>query len=308
MLDALAVLCGALLLLSASTLALRGVWPIEILVSLAPQAAAVAALLALMMTDLGRPASATTCALAAVLFLATARPLFDPPNRVADADFVVVWSNAFGKPDAVRRAADFAIAEGADVAAFAELPDTASPPPAFLDAFPHRFPSGGADEDGPVVFSRVPFVKSERLGAGRRATVDVAIATESGPLRVLAVHAPAAWSPSKLARQRQIIADAVATAAASPHSVLVGDFNATAWNDSIAAPLRENPRIRLAPLGLAATWLAPFAFVGVPIDHAMATDDLEVEARLGPPTGSDHRPLLVKVRTAQTTAVSPAPR
>ena len=308
MIDVIVVLCAALLAGAVAAVTTRGIWPVEILVSLAPQAAVISMVAALAMLGLGRYLSAAMCGLAAILFLLALKALLEPVTRVDDAQSLILWHNAFGKADAVRRVMETALAERADIVAFAEYPVSYAAPQTFRAAFPYVFPSPDKTVDGPVVFSRTKFESTSFLESGRRPTAKVVVATSSGPLTVIAVHAPVAWTPAKLKRQAHVIAGALAAADAGARSIVVGDFNAAAWNASITKPLEMADSIRRGSLGVGATWLAPTAFLGIPIDHAFATMDLDLGVRLGPATGSDHRPLVVSVRTAATTAASPSPR
>ena len=76
---------------------------------------------------------------------------------------------------------------------------------------------------------------------------------------------------------------------------MLGDYNATPWTTAFRDLRRENGMLRLSP-GPASTWFAPWPILGLPIDHALVTGKLEGSVRVGPGLGSDHMPLIVRLR------------
>ena len=80
--------------------------------------------------------------------------------------------------------------------------------------------------------------------------------------------------------------------------IVLGDFNATPWNDAFVRMRRASG----LSIGSTAAWLpswpAPLpALLRIPIDHVLVGGDLLVTApRLGPAFGSDHLPLLAAVQ------------
>ncbi|QQS11517.1 MAG: endonuclease/exonuclease/phosphatase family protein [Rhodospirillales bacterium] len=170
--------------------------------------------------------------------------------------------------------------------------------------YPHRLLAGG--DIG--VLSKHPITRIHgridgvRGGHGRALEIDAA----GVRLTVLALHPPAPmFAPLDARRRREIDAAAAFARSVDGPLVVSGDFNATPW----AAPLRRF----LAGAGLAlpagawgGTWpwfLGPFA---VSIDHILAGGGCAVvERRVGPPVGSDHRPVHATVRCRAVT--SPAP-
>lgn len=273
----------------------RGRWPAEILVSLLPQAALAGAILAAILFGLGRPVGGAAAAAAALAALLPARALFAPvPPAPTDAARIV-WHNALGRAESLRRLAGFALARDADVVAIGEYPGADNLPAAFRSAYPHQFPPEADAGDGPVLFSRTPLSAPSRIGADRRHAVSAVASTRAGAVRVVALHAAVPWTPSMFGAQRAAAADAFAAADAGGAALLVGDFNAARWNAVVAGPLARHGRLASVPLGFRATWLAAVPFIGVPIDQAFATRDLAARASLLPPTGSDHLPVIVEI-------------
>lgn len=117
-----------------------------------------------------------------------------------------------------------------------------------------------------------------------------------GRLEVLVVHTMPPKGPrrSALGEHQTRVAAAHAAAAAAPF-LLVGDLNAAPWS---AAMARLRNRGRLADVrlgrGFLPTWPARLPWgLRLPIDHVLVKGDVRARAiRLGPPFGSDHRPLV----------------
>ena len=76
--------------------------------------------------------------------------------------------------------------------------------------------------------------------------------------------------------------------------VLTGDFNATHFSRILKTVLT---RSHLANIGsFEGTWPTMWpALLRVPLDHVLVSPGLPVGRQLGPPIGSDHLPLLVRV-------------
>ena len=79
--------------------------------------------------------------------------------------------------------------------------------------------------------------------------------------------------------------------------VVLGDFNATPWNDAFQAMRRECGLSAGSTRWWLPSWPDPLpGLLRVPIDHVLVGGDLTVvEARLGPSIGSDHRPVLATI-------------
>jgi endonuclease/exonuclease/phosphatase (EEP) superfamily protein YafD len=83
--------------------------------------------------------------------------------------------------------------------------------------------------------------------------------------------------------------------------VIGGDFNAVPWSAAVTT-FADLSGTRPVP-GVGATWLHPAlpegwrAWVGLPIDHVLVSEDVQILSvtRL-PPTASDHLPVLVRFR------------
>ena len=75
--------------------------------------------------------------------------------------------------------------------------------------------------------------------------------------------------------------------------IIVGDFNLTPWTPEF----KSLPGKRAGDPRFVSTWDSERFWTGIPIDHVLINDQLElVEAKILPHVGSDHRPVYAKVR------------
>lgn len=132
-----------------------------------------------------------------------------------------------------------------------------------------------------------------------RPVVFSTLTKDGARLRLAAMHATWPMHPS-IARQRQRDLDALA-AEASRRGPLpfvgVGDFNISPFSPHYQATLRAGGlRNAAAGHGWQPTWPAMFLPLGIQIDHALVSPEVEVQAfHRGSPNGSDHMPIIVDV-------------
>jgi endonuclease/exonuclease/phosphatase (EEP) superfamily protein YafD len=92
------------------------------------------------------------------------------------------------------------------------------------------------------------------------------------------------------------------------HVLLIGDFNAAAWS-APSRRLEDDAGVQQAPSPWPGrgTWPSALPWpLRVPIDHAYATPGLLVSRpTIGPHAGSDHRPITVRVQTAEPDVQEP---
>jgi endonuclease/exonuclease/phosphatase (EEP) superfamily protein YafD len=167
------------------------------------------------------------------------------------------------------------------------------------DAYPHRIEMPAALASGTALWSRYPVAPVDPPTT-RHHTVVGDVAGPGGPLRVIVVH-----TQSPVVHHGQWSADLFTLARFDPGrtAVMMGDFNASWWHPEFRQLLANGWRDvhQVVGRGLSASWpvdrLVPPAFIR--LDHGLVNDGLIVErvADLDIP-GSDHRGLLVSVRTA----------
>jgi endonuclease/exonuclease/phosphatase (EEP) superfamily protein YafD len=137
----------------------------------------------------------------------------------------------------------------------------------------------------------------EVVGAGGIPQLHALVETPQGTIEVIAVHPRLPMSPQWQHTRNQTLA-ALRPRGNAP-ALVIGDFNATPWSN--AAPRLAQGGWRWFG-GVQPTW--PHSAWGIPIDAVWGHGAWAVTGHeVGPPIGSDHRPLRVGLRlTASLTA------
>ena len=96
-------------------------------------------------------------------------------------------------------------------------------------------------------------------------------------------------------RDHQFATIAPYAAALSGEVLLAGDLNATSWSHSFQELIRTSGLLDSQKgFGLQPSWRANFLPLAIPIDHVLHTPGVcIVNRRLGSPTNSDHRPIIL---------------
>ena len=163
--------------------------------------------------------------------------------------------------------------------------------------YPYTVSRPPAQRIGIEVFSRFPIVHNEYVSVAGRVTLHMRLDVNGTPVSLLCTHPPHPLTPSGFRLRNDQLADA--TRAASERTtplVLMGDLNTTMWSPwfrrLVADTGLENAR---HGWGILPSWPAMLpAFMRIPIDHCLVSDELKVAGcRLGPKIGSDHLPVIV---------------
>ena len=301
------------LLLVIGTLSLlpETFWVFDLLRHFAPQSFAVgvlvtAAALVLRSPTSGLPATAATILNAGVLAsigphaptisdaAAEARP------RLTVASFNLLWSNS--NVDAVMA---WIADSDADVIFILETG------PEWRRALqdirpPYRVALASPINDffGTSVLSRVPVLHVEALeGAVGLRSAEVRVRVDGAEWTLLGLHPPppvsAEWTEE---RDKQLARVEIWAQSQRGPTVVIGDFNATPFSEAFT---RMPSLFRASDLD----WSWPYTGVGlqtilrVSIDHALVGPGISVvECVRGPPLGSDHRPLTVRLTTTSSRA------
>lgn len=152
---------------------------------------------------------------------------------------------------------------------------------------------------GIALFSRHPFSSADvrDFPESRIPFISATVVTGDKEVNVLGVHLQWPMLPSTFAERNRQIESVIDMATAGPHPfVACGDWNMTPWSRWYRklddAGLHDGRFAnRLLP-----TWPASLGWLGIPIDHCFTAGDSAVAAKtVGPPLGSDHRPISVAI-------------
>jgi endonuclease/exonuclease/phosphatase (EEP) superfamily protein YafD len=166
---------------------------------------------------------------------------------------------------------------------------------------------------GMTIYSRFPIadhqfamLTTDTLSEGGPITLVARIETEQGVLAVAGVHPfPPANVASMIARNRQLEAAVDLLWDIEEPLVVVGDYNATPWSPALRQFAEE---LDLHGFNIAATWPVWIGFTGIPIDHALISNELLFSRiEVGPNIGSDHRPIVIDVVLESPTADQGSP-
>ena len=219
------------------------------------------------------------------------------------ACLTVITANVFGRSDATLALLDVSAREQADVIAINESINLIVEPeyrPAFdrYETLIHA-----AWENMPKHMGNALTLATDRTLAfqdrvlrrdtGRRAYIIADLDGDWAGTRLIAAHAMTPVSPRGLLTRNALLDAARQAAMDSESFILMGDFNLTPWTPTF----RRLPGRRAGDPRFSRTWPVAFGPFGIPIDHIMFSDVLElVEVRVLEPIGSDHAPVLARFR------------
>lgn len=299
---ALAGLGGATALALAAPLG----WPFELFSHFRAQYAAAALLLAVLLLLLGRRAGAVG---AVVLCAFHALPALQrsvaevPVGTCAGPAFSVVTANLRFSNEDTRRFVAWLADHPADIVVLQEVTDAWQRAIAGVEGYPNREFLVREDPYGIGVLSRWPLdsVRLEDLAGDGLPSMSGRVELEGRSVRFLALHTHWPVLPD-LARQRDRSLDNAAALlqAADGPAVALGDLNLTAYSPVFGRFL-DSAGLRDVMDGThwRPTWRAGFWPLALRIDHVLVTPDLCVEhAEVGPAVGSDHRPVVARLRLA----------
>jgi endonuclease/exonuclease/phosphatase (EEP) superfamily protein YafD len=150
---------------------------------------------------------------------------------------------------------------------------------------------------GAAVFTKWPVLSAESLSLAKDGAIAarVRIDWRGTPVTVLGVHLNWPLGPRNSEFRNEELAGVVAFSKAQREPLIVaGDFNLTAWSEYFSDALEHSGLHDSARgFGLARSWPAQFAPLGIRIDHCLLSRDWEsVRTEIGPSLGSDHLPLV----------------
>jgi len=200
------------------------------------------------------------------------------------------------------RPADFLVIQEVTAAWAAELGSQA--------AYPYRHVLTREDPYGLALLSRWPLESVARVDLAGDGLPSLAGVVDIGGQHVGFVGLHTHWPitpATAAARDEALQGAAVLARDAGLPVVLLGDLNLTPDSPAFGRLLQQaGLQDALHGRGWQPTWNAGFWPLALRIDHVLVTSGLCVEhAAVGPPIGSDHRPVLASLRTRPQGATRP---
>jgi endonuclease/exonuclease/phosphatase (EEP) superfamily protein YafD len=191
------------------------------------------------------------------------------------------------------RPADFLVIQEVTAAWAAELESQAD--------YPYRYIAPREDAYGLAVLSRWPLESVVPVDLAGDGLPSLAGVVDAGGQRVrfLGLHTHWPIMPAMAAARDEALTKAAQLArAADLPVVLLGDLNLTPDSPAFGRLLGQGGlQDTMHGRGWRPTWLAGFWPLALRIDHVLVSSGLCVEhAEVGPPIGSDHRPVTVRLR------------
>jgi endonuclease/exonuclease/phosphatase (EEP) superfamily protein YafD len=172
-----------------------------------------------------------------------------------------------------------------------------------VPGYPQRVFLVREDPYGIGVMSRWPLRAVERrdFAGDGLPSLSGDLVVQEQPVRFLALHTRWPILPGLAAsRDRSLDAAADLVRAGDGPAAVLGDLNLTAYSPVFARFLESaGLRDALDEPRWSPTWMAGFWPLALRIDHVLVTPDLCVESvEVGPSIGSDHRPVIARLRLA----------
>jgi endonuclease/exonuclease/phosphatase (EEP) superfamily protein YafD len=161
-----------------------------------------------------------------------------------------------------------------------------------------------------AMMSRFPMTAAGKYFSPRNPSIVAHVDAPGGELCVIGTH-PRSPASSRRARRRdqQLASIGAFVRQQATRTVVVGDLNTTPWGHAFRALVLDSG-LRDSSRGFGFQWSWPASFwpLGIPIDHALVSDGVNVlDRRMGPSIGSDHLPLVVDIQLTETVRGSRLP-
>nr|WP_070960756.1 endonuclease/exonuclease/phosphatase family protein [Hyphomonas sp. Mor2] len=272
----------------------------EMAVSYLPQIMALSGLAVLGLIAFRPRAAAFGAAMtivAALPFLTFSK--YQAPSEIdcpPEACLTVITANVFMQPRAMARLGDLAEREQADLVAINETSLRFQ-----SEDFDAHFPTYDrlrpvTDSRSLTLLSRKPVDQMGKVIPDQTTGRGLMFADLSGDwsgTRIVITHPLIPVSRSWTHARNELLGMAGEKAADAERFILMGDFNTTPWS----ATFRNLPGKRAGDPRFSSTWPTFFPVAGIPIDHILASENLElVEFKVLDSVGSDHYPLLARFK------------
>lgn len=274
-------------------------WTFDLLAQLAPQAFIGLLCVALVSVWTRRPRLAMANIVAAMPPALAFAPLYAAPQEVEEpGGLKVLVANVHTHNQSFDRVAAFIRAERPDIVGLLEVNrawvDELS---RALAGFTQCEMRPRSDNFGLLLCSHRPF-EVEVIDEWGPPSLLATIGAEPGALQVLLTHPVPPMSAGGSARRNAQLVG-LGSRLWSSRAIVLGDLNATPWSrayQTLCAP--SNLQSGRHGRGLQSSWPTYYPPpMRIPIDHVLHTPDLHVlEHRLGPDVGSDHFPVVARLR------------
>jgi endonuclease/exonuclease/phosphatase (EEP) superfamily protein YafD len=166
------------------------------------------------------------------------------------------------------------------------------------ESHPHVCLMPREDNFGIGLFSRLPLAGAEVVHAGEAGVPSIVARVHAAGdiVTVIATHPLPPDSAGDWRLRNDQLARLPELVPASGPVLLLGDLNTTPWNYFFRRLLRTTGlRDSARGFGAFPTWLVENPLMAIPLDHCLHSPDVAIlRRRVGPPAGSDHRPLIVE--------------
>lgn len=222
------------------------------------------------------------------------------PGEAKGPRFKILLLNVYYNNTKLDQLAEFIRRANADIVVLLEVVPRIRPQ---LDAvsalYPHKIESWKEKPSDALILSRFPLEDwASRLPVAsyRRSLGAARVTIEGCNLTLFATHLRLPRAIESRADQKKEVREiSAAVKAVGGTRLLVGDFNAATWSDTLSVARNETGLKSLT--GSANTWPSFLPHpLGIPIDHMLASDELVFLARqvIDAP-GSDHRAVVAEV-------------
>jgi endonuclease/exonuclease/phosphatase (EEP) superfamily protein YafD len=302
-LDRLLLLCAAVAVAAnLAPLGARWSWMLELTTHFRVQYLAVTIALLVLVAWRRRWGACAVLVAAGAVSAAAVLPYLPSPlaeESAAPATLKVLTINVSYRQFAVRRLLELVREADPDVLIVQELTPHAERVLADFDtAFPYyrKFTADGAAGIG--LWSRYELESETTFALGRMPAIEARVRAPRGSFTVIGVHLSSPVRPRRAAaRNRELLALGVRSAAIAGPLVVAGDFNVTPYSpyftDWLAASgLTDSRRGRT----LSVSWPTMAPWVGIPIDHVAVNSGFTILShRQLPNFESDHYGVLVEL-------------
>jgi len=174
--------------------------------------------------------------------------------------------------------------------------------------YPYSFESPQWGAYGMVLYSKIPFSKADRIHfkdeSNNYTIFEFKTPKNNIPFTLIEHHACSPVGDQSMTQRAHELEEVakVINEVASEHKILIGDLNTTPYSPYFVKLIKDS-RLKNSMQGLRTqgTWPSDFpSFLRIPLDHLLVSHKIHVVSQeVCPPLGSDHMPVLTKIKFAR---------